>query len=70
MKCFWLLSDRKTVREISHAKYWDIVRFERDHARKKLLVIVYSGEIMIRKGEHYAWIPRRQLNEVLRKVSE
>lgn len=66
VRWFWLLSDHKTIREISWDQWKKIVEkdFEkRSHTR--LICRVCDSEIYFRKGSDFLWIPMDQLKEIL-----
>lgn len=58
---FWLLSDNKTVREISAEEY-----FRKERQKKACqLIILHDTEITLVKGKRICWLPRKQLQQVL-----
>lgn len=61
MKYFHLLSDDKTVREISWEKYRKLCMGD----RSKVLALAKSW-LNIRKGKHYVKVNLKQLEEILR----
>lgn len=69
MRFFHLLSDGKTVREISEREYWRLSRQRQD--RKEFRLLTYSKHgISAVKGKHAVFVPMRQLNEVKRIEEE
>lgn len=60
MKYYHLLSDDKTVKEITWEKYRKLAQGD----RSKVLALANSW-LNIRKGKHYVYIHLRQLEEVL-----
>lgn len=67
-KCFWLLSDRKTVREIPYEEYRKLAMTSFRSRRRYLLAVLFDSEIYIRKGRHATTIPLSQLNEILKEA--
>jgi len=63
---FHLYADGKRIREISWEEYIEIVRRERHREKTKTLLCVSKHDIGISKGEHYAYVPIKQLLEVLK----
>ena len=63
---FWLLSDQKTVREISWEKWRELANkdWNRDN-HVRTICSVSKSELYFRRGKASFWIPLRQLKEVL-----
>lgn len=60
VKCFWLLSDEKTVREITHGELRKLHYHKKEH---KLLMVHSNGSILVLKGTNAIWISNRQLKQ-------
>lgn len=64
-KNYWLLSDGKTVREITWEQWRDMVNEDYDRKNKRTLMRVWDSEVYFRKGKSSFWVDRRQLEKVL-----
>ena len=65
-RAFWLLSDGKTVREVSWREWSDIAQKEYNKTKNtRLICTVSPSEVYIRKGNLSIWIPTEQLKEIL-----
>lgn len=63
---FHLLSDCKTVKEISSEEWVKIAMQEREKGtHTKLICRVHPTELYFVKGKKSMWIPRRQLDQIL-----
>lgn len=63
---FHLLSDHKTVKEISSEAWVKIALKEREKdTHVKLICRVHDTEVYFVKGKNSIWIPRRQLEQLL-----
>lgn len=66
IRYFWLLSDEVTVREITEYQWRKIVKREwRKSGNTKLLMRIHDGEVDIRKGDRFVYVPLVQLKGVL-----
>lgn len=67
-KYYHLLSDGKTVREITWEDWLQMGREDYDRSNTRLMVrILADGDLTARKGKSYNYIPKRQLDKVLEK---
>ena len=65
-KFFYLLSDRKSTREISYDEYREIVnRDYNDPNRQFMLAILFDNDLYIYKGKCGISVPLKQLKEIL-----
>lgn len=70
-KCYWLLSDGKTVRELSFERYREMaLKDMKEDKSSHLFAVVWDTEIHFGKGRRGITIRRRQLNEILRQEIE
>jgi len=67
MKYFWLLSDRKTVRELSQEQWKGIMRENRRHRNKKRVARIDGTDIYLNDGYDGFWISLKQLMQILGK---
>ena len=65
-KYFWLLSDGKTVREISIEEFRYLSRRSQESPQGYLLLVLFDSEIHIAKGQSMLNVPLKQLNQVLK----
>lgn len=68
MKFFWLLSDGKTVREISFEKYKELARKGFDSSKSSQLAVLFDSEIHFQKSRSYMNIRLTQLSQLLKEV--
>lgn len=63
---FWLLSDRKTVREISLEKWRKLRKIDfYSENISYFLIVTYNNALAVTKGKTHIWLPLKQLKEVL-----
>lgn len=67
-KYFHLLSDGKTVREITSDEWFRIVVKERDWANSKLVATLYDNEISFNKGHSHIFVLKSQLDKILKEI--
>jgi len=68
VKYFWLLSDGKTVREISQEEFRRLNKQNWSYSHKfqsYLLLVLFGTEIHIAKGTSMLNVPLKQLREIL-----
>lgn len=65
-RSFWLLSDRKTIREITSEQYRKMIREDYDRINKRLLVKVWGSEVYMHKGKQSFLVDRQQLLKTLK----
>lgn len=66
---FWLMSDRKTVRELTFEAWREIMFTEfKKKTNSRLLVRVDHSAVYARKGERSLWISLEQLKQVLEEA--
>lgn len=64
LRCFWLLSDHKTVREISHEEMNKLRASDHEGGNHKF-VMLWDTELYILHGKRSLWVKREQLEQVL-----
>jgi len=62
---FWLLSDRRTVREIDLETYRYLNRLNRRKDNTCLLLVLFDSEIHVNKGISSVNVTLKQLNQIL-----
>jgi len=68
MKCFWLLSDGKTVREISYEKLQELTNKNWHSKKRYKLAVQHDGsqaDFSFWAGKDHLFLPRTQLEQVL-----
>ena len=69
MKCFHLLSDGKTVKEISWEEYRTLANRGWNAKRKYRLLVVLQSGINILYGNNGVFIPMKQLLQALKMAN-
>lgn len=65
MKFYWLLSNKKEVREISWQEYRKLAERGLKAKHSSLLICDYGSELYIRKGQQGIFVAKEQLKQIL-----
>ena len=64
---YHLLSDGKTIREISGDEWLNIVLNQRKWSNTKLVATIYDNEISLNKGDNHIFLLKMQLDKLIHK---
>ena len=65
---FWLLADRKTIREISWEEWQQMVHEDWERKNKRRLARLDDSDIYLRKGRSGMWLSLTQLKQMLEEA--